>query len=83
MFWWAQIVGWGLFFLVDLVNRSLTYRDVEVAVGITLLVTPCPGRAVCGHARDLHVARLQQPADPARHRADRRAIDRVPRPSPS
>jgi two-component system LytT family sensor kinase len=41
VFWRAQIVGWGLFFLVDLVNRLLTYRDVKVAVGITLLVTPC------------------------------------------
>ena len=41
VFWRAQIVGWGLFFLVDLVNRLLTYRDVEVAFGITLLVTPC------------------------------------------
>jgi two-component system LytT family sensor kinase len=41
VFWRAQIVGWGLFFLVDLVNRLLTYRDVEVAFGITLVVTPC------------------------------------------
>jgi len=41
VFWRAQIVGWGLFFLVDLLNRLLTYRSVKVALGITLLITPC------------------------------------------
>jgi two-component system LytT family sensor kinase len=41
VFWRAQIVGWGLFFLVDLVNRLLTYHSLQVAVAITLLVTPC------------------------------------------
>jgi two-component system, LytTR family, sensor kinase len=41
VFWRAQIVGWGLFFLVDLVNRVLTYRSLKVALAITLLVTPC------------------------------------------
>ncbi len=41
VFWRAQIVGWGLFFLVDLVNRVLTYRSFQVAFAITLLITPC------------------------------------------
>ncbi|MPZ32076.1 MAG: sensor histidine kinase [Rhodospirillales bacterium] len=41
VFWRAQIVGWSLFFLVELLNRLLTYRSVKVAVGITLVVTPC------------------------------------------
>jgi len=41
VFWRAQVVGWGLFFLVDLVNRVLTYRSFHVALAITLLVTPC------------------------------------------
>jgi two-component system LytT family sensor kinase len=41
VFWRAQIVGWGLFFLVDLVNRVLTYRSLKIALAITLLVTPC------------------------------------------
>ena len=41
VFWRAQIVGWGLFFLVDLVNRVLTYRSLKVALAITLLITPC------------------------------------------
>lgn len=41
VFWRAQIVGWGLFFLVDLVNRLLTYRSIGIALGITLLTTPC------------------------------------------
>ena len=41
VFWRAQIVGWGLFFFVDLVNRVLTYRSFHVALAITLLVTPC------------------------------------------
>lgn len=41
VFWRAQVVGWGLFFLVDLVNRVLTYRSFHVALAVTLLVTPC------------------------------------------
>ncbi|WP_147148128.1 sensor histidine kinase [Reyranella soli] len=41
VFWRAQIVGWGLFFLVDLVNRLLTYRSFGVALSVTLLITPC------------------------------------------
>ena len=41
VFWRAQIVGWGLFFLVDLVNRVLTYRSFRIALVITLVVTPC------------------------------------------
>jgi len=41
VFWRAQIVGWGLFFLVDFLNRLLTYHGVAVALGITLLITPC------------------------------------------
>jgi hypothetical protein len=41
VFWRAQIVGWGLFFLVDLVNRVLTYRSIGIALAITLLITPC------------------------------------------
>ena len=41
VFWRAQIVGWGLFFLVDLVNRVLTYRSFQIALGVTVLVTPC------------------------------------------
>jgi signal transduction histidine kinase len=41
VFWRAQIVGWSLFFLVDLVNRLLTYHSPEVALAITLLITPC------------------------------------------
>jgi two-component system LytT family sensor kinase len=41
VFWRAQIVGWGLFFLVDLVNRVLTYRSLKVALAVTLLITPC------------------------------------------
>ena len=41
VFWRAQIVGWGLFFLVDLVNRLLTYRSFGIALSITLLITPC------------------------------------------
>lgn len=39
-FWPAQIVGWGLFALVDLVNRQLTYRDFAEAAGVTLMTYP-------------------------------------------
>src|SRR5262245_51238809 len=41
VFWRAQIVGWGLFCLVDLANRLLTYHSLGVAFALTLLVTPC------------------------------------------
>src|SRR5512139_1452461 len=41
VFWRAQIVGWGLFFFVDFANRLLTYHSVGIALGITLLITPC------------------------------------------
>jgi signal transduction histidine kinase len=41
VFWRAQIVGWGLFFFVDLVARVLTYGSVRVATVLTVLVTPC------------------------------------------
>lgn len=40
VFWRAQIVGWGLFFLVDLVNRVLAFRNPWIALGVTLLMTP-------------------------------------------
>ncbi|MFG1477937.1 histidine kinase [Xanthobacter sp. V4C-4] len=39
-FWRAQMVGWGLFALVDLVNRQLTYRDFVAAAGLTLVTYP-------------------------------------------
>jgi signal transduction histidine kinase len=40
IFWRAQILGWGLFFLIDLVNRLLTYHSTAMAIGVTLVVTP-------------------------------------------
>jgi len=39
-FWSAQAVGWGLFAVVDLVNRQLTYRDFAAAVVLTLVAYP-------------------------------------------
>src|SRR5688572_5874285 len=41
VFWRAQIVGWSLFFLLDLVNQLLTYRDAALAVVVSLAVWPC------------------------------------------
>jgi two-component system LytT family sensor kinase len=41
VFWRAQIVGWGLFAVLDLVNRQLAYGDFAIAFGLTLLVTLC------------------------------------------
>lgn len=40
-FWQTQIVGWGLFTLVDLVDRGLTYRSLGISLVLTLLVAPC------------------------------------------
>jgi len=56
VFWRAQIVGWGLFFFVDLVNRLLTYHSVGVALGITLLITPCLAMLSAG-MRTLYTSR--------------------------
>src|SRR5262245_38363035 len=41
VFWRAQIVGWGLFGVLDLVNRQLAYGDFGVALALTLIVTFC------------------------------------------
>jgi hypothetical protein len=40
-FWQAQIVGWGLFTLVDLIDRGITYHSVGISLLLTLLVAPC------------------------------------------
>jgi hypothetical protein len=40
-FWQAQIVGWSLFTLVDLIDRGLTYRSLGISMVLTLLVAPC------------------------------------------
>jgi two-component system LytT family sensor kinase len=41
LFWRAQIVGWGLFAVVDLVNQQLIYNDFSVALARTALVILC------------------------------------------
>jgi GNAT superfamily N-acetyltransferase len=40
-FWRAQIVGWGLFTLVDLVDRGITHRSLWISLLLTGLVAPC------------------------------------------
>lgn len=40
-FWRAQIVGWGLFTLVDLIDRGITYQSLAISLLLTLLVAPC------------------------------------------
>ena len=40
-FWQAQIVGWSLFTLVDLIDREITYRGAGISLLLTLLVAPC------------------------------------------
>jgi two-component system, LytTR family, sensor kinase len=41
VFWQAQIAGWGVFGVLDLLNRQLAYRDFSVALVLTLIVTLC------------------------------------------
>jgi two-component system LytT family sensor kinase len=41
LFWRAQIVGWGLFAIVDLVNQRLIYNDFSVALARMALVVSC------------------------------------------
>ena len=40
VFWRVQIVGWGLFALVDLIDEQLTYNDIPIALFQTVLVYP-------------------------------------------
>ena len=41
VFWRAQIAGWTLFAVVDLLNRQLAYGDFAVSLALTLTVTIC------------------------------------------
>jgi hypothetical protein len=41
VFWRAQIVGWGLFTVVDLVNQRLIYHDFSIALSRTALIVSC------------------------------------------
>lgn len=41
VFWRMQLLGWGLFFILDLMNRLLTYRNVPMAIGVSVVVMPC------------------------------------------
>jgi len=41
VFWRAQFVGWGLFFVLDLLNRLLTYKNLPMAIVVSLVVAPC------------------------------------------
>jgi two-component system LytT family sensor kinase len=41
LFWRAQIVGWGLFAVVDFVNQRLIYHDISVALSRTALIIAC------------------------------------------
>ncbi|GLK72450.1 sensor histidine kinase [Ancylobacter dichloromethanicus] len=36
----AQIIGWSLFALVDMVNRQLAYQDIAAALTLTAIVCP-------------------------------------------
>src|SRR5688572_7629389 len=41
MFWRVQIVGWGLFAIVDLVNLRLLYHEFPTAFRRTALIVVC------------------------------------------
>ena len=40
IYWRAQIIGWGLFTIVSIIERKLLYQSLERAVIITCLLTP-------------------------------------------
>ncbi|TCT06668.1 sensor histidine kinase [Aquabacter spiritensis] len=40
LFWRAQIIGWSLFGIIDVVNRQLAYRDIDIALLLTIAVYP-------------------------------------------
>ena len=39
-FWGLQLIGWGIFAMVDLVNRQLAYFDLPIALALTGIVFP-------------------------------------------
>lgn len=41
LFWRAQIAGWGLFAIVDLVNLQLLYHDFSTALSRTTVILVC------------------------------------------
>jgi hypothetical protein len=41
VFWRVQIAGWSLFFVLDLMNRLLTYHNAAMAIVVSLVVAPC------------------------------------------
>lgn len=41
LFWRAQLVGWSLFFCLDLTNRLLTFHNPPLALVVSLAVLPC------------------------------------------
>ena len=63
LFWRAQIVGWSLFAIVDLVNQRLIYHDWMVATCRTVLIVVVSRAALLGHALGLCLPTLRQPAD--------------------
>ena len=40
-YWRAQLLGWGLFFILDLLNRLLTYHNLPMSIVVSLVVAPC------------------------------------------
>jgi hypothetical protein len=40
-YWQAQLLGWGLFFILDLLNRLLTYHNLPMSIVVSLVVAPC------------------------------------------
>jgi two-component system LytT family sensor kinase len=40
-FWRAQTTGWGLFTIVELVDRRLIYHSLPISLFLTVLVAPC------------------------------------------
>jgi hypothetical protein len=40
-FWRAQVIGWAIFTLVDLIDRELTYNSLPVSLLLSLLMAPC------------------------------------------
>ncbi|WP_051356690.1 sensor histidine kinase [Azorhizobium doebereinerae] len=56
VFWRVQIVGWGLFSLVDLATRTVVYQSFTTALTITLLLEPLLVLAAAGlRAAFLHL----------------------------
>jgi len=81
MFWQVQLVGWGVFAVVDLISQRLIFHDFLVASLRTALIVASL-IVISAAMRSVYAShRLEKPPDPACRHLDDVVIRRAARPS--